>query len=1616
MKHFNSKIYLYVFSALILIIPGISTIAAPLGYSIKILESSANRIICEIAFDSITVIQKRVENTWFSELSLPGCAFTERENLPKLPIISLALGIPQRGDPMVTVLNQRSISRDLGKIVPVVKPAAAESDEDLFIIPEAASLPQVWPETIAEKGVVGIMRSQRIMQIELHPVRFYLETGLTLIIQSLRLQIDMQHSATAVNRSSGTVKNMVVSEPQFEPYYQHLLANYAESKAWRTVNTDEQENAVAANPETAPFRYKLLVEHDGIYGVTGKELAAIGADLNTITLSTLALFNKGKPVPILVEGEADGVFDPQDRIIFMGEHNSGDSTYLSLFSETNVYWLTWGSGVGARFAEMSGAAGSTTLDTLTSRRTRIHLEKDLLYDRLVSMPKQDQDHWLWQLMQEGREYSFPIVTDGWIKNNTVRIQAGFQGLTHPLVAPDHHILLSLNQSILGELIWDDQNPGFFDTGYININTLESGNTIAINVPGDLPGVSLDRIYLNWLDIEFERSLSASNDTLTFYNQAPDKNLLRISGFTTPEIYILTNAGTRITDYKQIHTPQGYDFLFVDHSPAPVSFMAAGKKRIDQVKRIVAAETTSLKNLNNGADYILITHSNFKPQAQRLVDFRAASGLRTMMVDVQHVFDEFSHGIYDPRAIKRFLRYTCTYWQKPAPLYVLLFGDTTHMLDKALARRDNFASFIPTMMEYTQTWGMSSSDNYFAAVIGDDDMPDLFIGRLPVNTLSEAQVVVDKTIEHESFANAGEWRRNLLMLTGLDNYFEESVNHLYKHYIPTSMVTNRVATLDTSRYFGSTETLTSFFNAGQTLVNFVGHGGGGVFSDAELFQLEDIARLNNQPRYPVIFSLTCFIGHFDNPEGPSLAEELLSTPGKGIVGSFGSSGRAYMQGDFYLNNAIFDVIFHQQKRTMGAIATLGKLEMIKLTRGFWDHVKSYNVLGDPAVPVYIPDDKVTVQLSANTLTSGNQLIVTGSVTGQSQGDLIISAYNDRDSLLVSKQVKLENNAFSISLITLNSQTRQAWGQSGGKGIVRAYFKNNQAEAVGSATFSVDKPYISSLYTLPENPRHQEEFYFVATINQADLNASVGQIDSLLIRWSQTEESWYAMGLVASDNYWRTPGTLKLSEGTTLYYHVAAMVNNNLIVLSDTRQFRVGYRPDLWIDPASVKVFGDNQTFITATIKNRGLSASGSFLVTISINTDSGYTNIASPLNITGLGANADMDAAFLWPGCTPGRHEFVLQVDVNNQVNEQDESNNRTTRTVYIATMNQGSQGELYPPSNRFYVNIPAAAVNKNTSVELAEIQNSELRRSAESCNLTLIPAPGDSLWWAYQIHFADSSIVAGKPVTIAAFYDPDDSLTAYYAERNTLKIFIWNPDTRAWQGVAGTENKQEHYVQAQMPSGYHIFALMSSNDLEPPQIKISLAGQHFANGDLVSSRPVFTIAVQDSGGVDTGIFPVQLALNGTVVSQDEVMIFQNQQTRSQVTVTWTPELTTGNHNLNIQAWDISGNSTIVNASFSISGEFSLAAIANHPNPFATETVIAFTLTDMADKVLLDIYTVSGRRIRSFTFIDLAGYIEQDWDGLDDDGNEVANGVYYLKFTAQKGNKKIETIEKMAKLK
>jgi hypothetical protein len=80
------------------------------------------------------------------------------------------------------------------------------------------------------------------------------------------------------------------------------------------------------------------------------------------------------------------------------------------------------------------------------------------------------------------------------------------------------------------------------------------------------------------------------------------------------------------------------------------------------------------------------------------------------------------------------------------------------------------------------------------------------------------------------------------------------------------------------------------------------------------------------------------------------------------------------------------------------------------------------------------------------------------------------------------------------------------------------------------------------------------------------------------------------------------------------------------------------------------------------------------------------------------------------------------------------------------------------------------------------------------------------------------------------------------------------------------------------------------------------------------------------------------------------------------------------------------------------------------------TRFSFYLTKPVEKFSLEVFTLSGRKIKSFQRYSLApGYYDDiEWYGTDSDGSRVATEVYIYKATAHPadGGEKVESFGKI----
>jgi flagellar hook assembly protein FlgD len=105
----------------------------------------------------------------------------------------------------------------------------------------------------------------------------------------------------------------------------------------------------------------------------------------------------------------------------------------------------------------------------------------------------------------------------------------------------------------------------------------------------------------------------------------------------------------------------------------------------------------------------------------------------------------------------------------------------------------------------------------------------------------------------------------------------------------------------------------------------------------------------------------------------------------------------------------------------------------------------------------------------------------------------------------------------------------------------------------------------------------------------------------------------------------------------------------------------------------------------------------------------------------------------------------------------------------------------------------------------------------------------------------------------------------------------------------------------------------------------------------------------------------------------------------------------------------------------------IRVFGNYPNPFSDQTIISFYVDsdNEIDDLSIKIYTTSGRLVRQ-TMLTLDESVATDnirtpyyheliWDGTDDDGVPVANGVYFLVLSGSYKGKTITHTLKIARL-
>jgi Peptidase family C25/CARDB len=226
---------------------------------------------------------------------------------------------------------------------------------------------------------------------------------------------------------------------------------------------------------------------------------------------------------------------------------------------------------------------------------------------------------------------------------------------------------------------------------------------------------------------------------------------------------------------------------------------------------------------------------------------------------------------------------------------------------------------------------------------------------------------------------------------------------------------------------------------------------------------------------------------------------------------------------------------------------------------------------------------------------------------------------------------------------------------------------------------------------------------------------------------------------------------------------------------------------------------------------------------------------------------------------------------------------------------------------------------------------------------------------------------------------------------------------------------------------YHDFVVR--RDSLNPLLDVTFDGVHILNRDLVSSKPHIHITLKDDAKFlllnDTSLITLQVRYpNGSIREFN----FNNDSLRftpptagtdNTASIDFSPYfLEDGDYELIVSGKDRTDNKAGVieyRVGFQVINKPMISNMLNYPNPFTTSTAFVFTITgsEVPQNIKIQVMTITGKIVREITKQELGSLhigrniTEFKWDGTDQYGQKLANGIYLYRVTTNLNGKSLD---------
>lgn len=686
---------------------------------------------------------------------------------------------------------------------------------------------------------------------------------------------------------------------------------------------------------------KILVSAEGIHRIDYSSLIAAG--ISNPVGSQLRLFWRTQEIALATSSQ--GPWSAGDYALFYGWPNSG------YWSSNNVYWLAH-TGFGLRM-QATNASENGSWPVVTTHWRTVHYDKKQIFIPFYRPMDDRFDHWISHNVFSHAETNILIATPDRLLNATASVHAMLWGRTSsPAHDPDHQTRFSINGTIVQTSSFDGAVGHLAQ--FSVPQTLFSNGWNTFGFRQVFTAVS-DVVSIEWVSLCYRASNRISEGVLSFWG-ITGSSTYAAAGWNTnhfPWLFDVTDPvrPVLLTNISVLSMGATGTVRWSWSSPQSNRFYLANSNAWIPAAISPPIEFQNLADTNRRSDYIILSAPPLATAAYALARFRARQGFRPLIVPIENVFDEFSYGVRDARAIKQFLGYAYHHWAQ-RPRYVVLVGDGSY----DPRNRMNVTSpvdLIPVWLG-PSAYDFCAQDGWYACVDGPDLLRDLRIGRFPFSTPDLVSNAVARIIQYESASPSASWRSKALAVADTNqapNFFQTvSDTFVYTNLLLAGVPTRTRAYYNGMNSATVVSTITNVINAAHPggpvfSVSYFGHGWNNDWAVG--FNVSHASTLINSASQPFFTIWTCANGAFAHPTNQSMAERLMERPpNRGASAVLSASALSLNEAAARLADGFYSSFTNSGPIRLGEAMDRAFLSLFAFSPESAEHL-FYNLFGDPA---------------------------------------------------------------------------------------------------------------------------------------------------------------------------------------------------------------------------------------------------------------------------------------------------------------------------------------------------------------------------------------------------------------------------------------------------------------------------------------------------------------------------------------------------------------------------------------------------------------------------------------------------------------------------------------------